>query len=155
MNDLSPQIDDITLCDCDAKSATLCERHNRSVRLSGGCLRTVVKNASLGGIATAYQLVYQVSLWSVVSPMVIWIGVLKLYCNDWDWLVQLVYIGADITDTSQCNNATRSDVSNPSLKFIYIYFFLLTLVGMGRDCSRCVFTIDRKSCNIMKMSYIL
>lgn len=59
MNDLSSQIDDITLCDCDAKNATLGERDNR---FSRGCLRTVVKNALLGGMVKAYQLVYQVSL---------------------------------------------------------------------------------------------
>lgn len=82
MNDLSSQIDDITLCDGDAKSATLGERDNRSMWFSRGCLRTVDQNALLGGMVKAYQLVYQVSLWAVVSPVIIWIGVLNLWCND-------------------------------------------------------------------------
>lgn len=57
MNDLSPQIDDITLCDCDAKSATLQEKRNRLAGFSRGYLRTVVLNALLGGTQKAYQLV--------------------------------------------------------------------------------------------------
>lgn len=57
MNDPSPQIDDINPPDCDAKCAALQERHKRSILSPGGCLRTVVKKAVLGGMGKQYHLV--------------------------------------------------------------------------------------------------